>query len=315
MAIRIQCKCGKSFNVAEQYAGRRTKCKNCGAEIVIPAAGDASAAQLEAAPQPPAPSLKLELKPVDQVPGPPALPSQESGAPGDLMLEVEPLRAEINPEAPPPAVEEEPLVAELAEAPPPGEPIVQALPVEPEPAVRARQTPGAQAGAGAKCPKCGEPAAPGAAVCSKCGASLRTAPPAGVAGKKPGRLAFLQPFRTRAVTCLKYAASLPAALFARTGGGKPRAGGFLESLQKRKQFLLVAAGVAALVIGLVIVGTVLIHKAHKKAELAALAKLAQKQAPPPRRAPKVEEKPRGPAEAEIPGRASAISQPSRATGF
>jgi hypothetical protein len=36
MAIRFSCACGKEMQAREEYAGRRTKCPACGAELVIP---------------------------------------------------------------------------------------------------------------------------------------------------------------------------------------------------------------------------------------------------------------------------------------
>jgi len=243
MAIRFQCKCGKSFKVADQYAGKRTKCTNCGAALVIPAAGDSSA-----------PPPKLELKPVSPGAESPVSLPQEPDASGDLLLEAERFGAAGKAEEPPPAAEDEvPLATEVTGVPPPSAASDEPLPVEPlpdEPADLSGQ-------AGAKCPKCGEPAAPGAATCMKCGASLTAAPPAAVAGKKPGPPAFLQ------------------------------------SLRNRREFPLIVAGAAVLVIGLVILGVVLVRKSHKRAQLAAAEKMPRQALHPPRpaRPPKVNEEP------------------------
>ena len=37
MAIQFQCGCGKSYTVAESFAGKRVKCKACAAVVVVPA--------------------------------------------------------------------------------------------------------------------------------------------------------------------------------------------------------------------------------------------------------------------------------------
>ena len=68
MPIRFRCKCGKIVKVEEQYAGRRAKCPNCGAQLVVPSASTApEAGGPNAKPrpstqpaQPPAPELELE---------------------------------------------------------------------------------------------------------------------------------------------------------------------------------------------------------------------------------------------------------------
>lgn len=36
MSISFACECGKTFNVAEEYAGKRTKCPACGVELTFP---------------------------------------------------------------------------------------------------------------------------------------------------------------------------------------------------------------------------------------------------------------------------------------
>src|SRR5688572_15922554 len=42
--IRFNChQCGRPFTVRDQDAGRRAKCKKCGADVTVPAANDSAA--------------------------------------------------------------------------------------------------------------------------------------------------------------------------------------------------------------------------------------------------------------------------------
>lgn len=44
--INFQCdKCLKLISVADQYAGKRGKCRSCGAEMAVPKPGDAASAR------------------------------------------------------------------------------------------------------------------------------------------------------------------------------------------------------------------------------------------------------------------------------
>src|SRR4051794_8802593 len=36
MAIRVQCECGRQLQARDEYAGRRTRCPDCGRELLIP---------------------------------------------------------------------------------------------------------------------------------------------------------------------------------------------------------------------------------------------------------------------------------------
>ena len=48
MSIKFQCGCGKAYSVSEQLAGKRAKCKLCGATIEIPTPGaDGPLAELD----------------------------------------------------------------------------------------------------------------------------------------------------------------------------------------------------------------------------------------------------------------------------
>jgi hypothetical protein len=38
MSIEVSCECGKRFSVGDQYAGKRGRCKACGAFVTVPAA-------------------------------------------------------------------------------------------------------------------------------------------------------------------------------------------------------------------------------------------------------------------------------------
>src|SRR6516162_2581322 len=38
MPIAFQCKCGTSYSLPDQFAGKKTKCRKCGADLAIPLA-------------------------------------------------------------------------------------------------------------------------------------------------------------------------------------------------------------------------------------------------------------------------------------
>jgi hypothetical protein len=46
MSIQVSCECGKTFQVGDQFAGKRGKCKACGAVVTVPAAEDHDLAAL-----------------------------------------------------------------------------------------------------------------------------------------------------------------------------------------------------------------------------------------------------------------------------
>ena len=46
MSIQVSCECGKTFQVGDQFAGKRGKCKACGRVVTVPAAADHDLAAL-----------------------------------------------------------------------------------------------------------------------------------------------------------------------------------------------------------------------------------------------------------------------------
>lgn len=49
MPVEFACECGKSFKVADEYAGKRTKCTACGQPVVVPTPVDAPVSEDESA--------------------------------------------------------------------------------------------------------------------------------------------------------------------------------------------------------------------------------------------------------------------------
>lgn len=85
MTIAFACPCGKSFQVPEQYAGKRTKCSACGSPLVVPTPpaaepDDGGYEVVDDAPAP-APLPVARAAPVRAIPvSPPAAPPSPLGA-------------------------------------------------------------------------------------------------------------------------------------------------------------------------------------------------------------------------------------------
>lgn len=97
MPIRVNCECGKSFAVADQYAGKKGKCPGCGHVVQVPAGAVAAVGASSIG----APSAVASADPVgvhDAAP-PPALPPS---APAQPLQYVTPGRTPSGPIAPPP---------------------------------------------------------------------------------------------------------------------------------------------------------------------------------------------------------------------
>jgi hypothetical protein len=58
MAIKIQCACGKTLQVADEFAGKKGQCPNCGQALPIPATDDGT--QITRKAPPPLPKAKKE---------------------------------------------------------------------------------------------------------------------------------------------------------------------------------------------------------------------------------------------------------------
>ena len=68
MAIRFQCKCGRTFKVADQYAGKPSRCTHCGAVLIVPAAQPPITKPAVGAPPRNALLVKLTLPPKPAAP-------------------------------------------------------------------------------------------------------------------------------------------------------------------------------------------------------------------------------------------------------
>jgi hypothetical protein len=105
MQIRVQCACGKAYNVDAKHAGRKTTCKVCGGELIIP--GTPSAADLvtpRVSTPPPRPGASGIHKP------------RPAGAPSAMHADLPPVEVEI--------VEDVPVLPVFVEP----QPIVQSMP-------------------------------------------------------------------------------------------------------------------------------------------------------------------------------------------
>jgi hypothetical protein len=136
MAIEFACQCGKTLRAAEQHAGKRAKCNNCGQVVNIPA-GKAAVGSASPAKAPMA-HAAVAAAPKRIVPA--AIPVAASNFDVDNFLS-----------------------ADISPAPP-------AAPVS----AVARALPGT-ARAGTKfCPGCKQPLSNAAVVCINCGFNLKT---------------------------------------------------------------------------------------------------------------------------------------------
>jgi hypothetical protein len=91
MAISVQCgRCGKTHVVPDDWVGRIARCNDCGAENQIPGSGmtpvepmSLELMELDAAPQPPAPTAPPRIAPRPALPPfPPPMPAVAQAAPG-----------------------------------------------------------------------------------------------------------------------------------------------------------------------------------------------------------------------------------------
>jgi hypothetical protein len=84
MPITVNCPCGKSFTVGDEFAGRTGKCKGCGAALVVPAPA-ADTGDVELLDDEPEPVVVVEEKPAPKkaavVVEEPEKPSGVVGAP------------------------------------------------------------------------------------------------------------------------------------------------------------------------------------------------------------------------------------------
>ena len=97
MAIRFGCGCGRRFDVADDLAGRRTKCPGCGAGLTVPApsAEDEAFRLLSDGPEPAAPAASSWREPT--APPPPTTSPQAATAAAAAMRAVKQAEAEADP--------------------------------------------------------------------------------------------------------------------------------------------------------------------------------------------------------------------------
>ena len=84
MAISFQCKCGQTFKVADQYAGKRSKCTHCGAMLIVPDAQPPDAKPAVGSPFKSAPPTKVPRPSKSAPPQGTAPPPTPDAAPRQL---------------------------------------------------------------------------------------------------------------------------------------------------------------------------------------------------------------------------------------
>jgi hypothetical protein len=173
MAIHVSCACGKSYNVPDEHAGKRLRCKSCGEVLTIGRPAGLDMPEERPPPQPPSP-VQAGDKGGDEAPRPAdlreaeVLPRPEPLETGEGARAAEPLSFEDFDleDLPAPSAREgtggaatpgPPRLGEVSEF---GE-----LPAaQPEPVA-----PGLRF-----CPQCGARLQSGAALCVRCGLDVRT---------------------------------------------------------------------------------------------------------------------------------------------